>query len=358
MVYRGHIDAQTKAYVRCLRLQSDLTVREIVHLCGISRASVYRCLNTNTCDKNRQSRGTRGRPRAITGREERVIERNINKLRKQEGNFSCHRIRAESGLHHVSSWTVNRTLKRMGYRFMEARKKGILTDKDYSERRQFARTVKRTYPEDFFQNGICFYLDGVSFYHKTNPLDDARTPQGKVWRKRNEGLSCTAKGSHVGSGGRVVKMIVAISYRKGVIYCEQYDKLDGDYFSAFVRRNFPKMFTKSGKQGSKLFVHDNCPILNCAKARRAVKDVGGKLFAIPKRSGDLNPIENFFNVVKRELRRQAITSHLTSESFQEFAQRVKSTLYSVRREIIDNTIGSMYKRLDLVLNSRGGRTKY
>ena len=59
-------------------------------------------------------------------------------------------------------------------------------------------------------------------------------------------------------------MIVAISYRKGVIYCEQYDKLDGDYFSAFVRRNFPKMFTKSGKQGSKLFVHDNCPILNCA----------------------------------------------------------------------------------------------
>ena len=48
----------------------------------------------------------------------------------------------------------------------------------------------------------------------------------------------------------------------------------------------------------------------------------------------------------------------TSESFQEFAQRVKSTLYSVRREIIDNTIGSMYKRLDLVLNSRGGRTKY
>ena len=25
------------------------------------------------------------------------------------------------------------------------------------------------------------------------------------------------------SGGRVVKMTVAISYRKGVIYCEQYD---------------------------------------------------------------------------------------------------------------------------------------
>ena len=119
-----------------------------------------------------------------------------------------------------------------------------------------------------------------------------------------------------------------------------------------------KCLQRAVKQGSKLFVHDNCPILNCAKAPRAVKVVGGKLFAILKRSGDLNPIENVFNVVKRELRRQAITSHLTSESFQEFAQRVKSTLYSVRREIIDNTIGSMYKRLDLVLDSRGRRTKY
>ena len=65
--------------------------------------------------------------------------------------------------------------------------------------------VKRNYLEDFFKKDICFYLDGVSFYHKTNPMDDARAPQRKVWWKRKEGLSVTAKGSHVGSGGRVVK---------------------------------------------------------------------------------------------------------------------------------------------------------
>ena len=43
MVYSGNIDAETKAYLRFLRQQSDLTVQEIVYLCGISRASVYRC---------------------------------------------------------------------------------------------------------------------------------------------------------------------------------------------------------------------------------------------------------------------------------------------------------------------------
>ena len=53
--------------------------------------------------------------------------------------------------------------------------------KDYTERRQFACMVKRTYPEDFFQSHICFYVDGVSFHHKTT-----RKGKGQVWRKCNE----------------------------------------------------------------------------------------------------------------------------------------------------------------------------
>lgn len=118
------------------------------------------------------------------------------------------------------------------------------------------------------------------------------------------------------------------------------------------------MFRKSGKHASKLFVQDNCPILNCAQARKAIQEVDGLLFAIPKRSPDLNPIENVFNLVKRELKRQAITLNITSETFQDFAQRVKTTLYSMRTEIIDKTIASMYKRIHLILENRGRCTKY
>ena len=90
---------------------------------------------------------------------------------------------------------------------MEARKKAILLEKDFRERLRFARKVKRTYYNDFFMNDICFYLDGVSFYHKYNPHDDAN------------------------------------------------EKLDGNYYADFIRRNFQIMFQKSGKC-SKLFVQD------------------------------------------------------------------------------------------------------
>ena len=78
----------------------------------------------------------------------------------------------------------------------EARKKGILTSCYHQEQVQFARRVKKAYQADFFQREICFFLDGVSFYHKRNPLNAARAPQGKIWRKRSEGIP-----RRIGGGG-------------------------------------------------------------------------------------------------------------------------------------------------------------
>ena len=68
---------------------------------------------------------------------------------------------------------------------------------------------------------------------------------------------CTSKGGKVGSGGKVVKLIVIISYGKGAIMCHQYDKLDGAYFAKFVQDNFVNKFRLANKNGSRLFVQDN-----------------------------------------------------------------------------------------------------
>ena len=144
MVSSHKIEPETKALVRLLRVDGGLSIRQIVDRCKISRASVYRCLNGRNSQKNGKSRG---RPRLITGRQQRVLDRNVQKLRKEEGNFSCHCLRAESDLQHVSLWTVNRTLKRMGYNLQEARKKGILTSRDQQERVQFACRVKKLFPK-------------------------------------------------------------------------------------------------------------------------------------------------------------------------------------------------------------------
>jgi len=53
---------------------------------------------------------------------------------------------------------------------------------------------------------------------------------------------CTAKGIKVGSGGNVVKLIVAISHGKGDIICHRYDRLDGAYSAQFLNSKFDNMF--------------------------------------------------------------------------------------------------------------------
>lgn len=129
----------------------------------------------------------------------------------------------------VSVRTVQRFLRTQGFQYLQARKKGILTEKDHNLRLQFARKMQREFTENVWTGKIAFYLDGVRFLHKYNPADQAHAPTGRIWRKLCEGLvrGCTAKGSHRGSGGRVAKFMVVISYKEGVILCEEYESLNG-----------------------------------------------------------------------------------------------------------------------------------
>ena len=61
---------------------------------------------------------------------------------------------------------------------------------------------------------------------------------------------------------------------------------------------------------------DGCPRQNSRMAMHAIDRVDGKVFRIPARSLDLNPIENFFNSVTIKLNNDAIDKKITRESFE------------------------------------------
>ena len=141
--------------------------------------------------------------------------RQIDVLRRQEGSFTVKRLMLEAGIdaRTASCKTVRRLLYKHGYKYTQARRKGILTVADHERRLKFARKIKSEYTSSLWTDQVAFYLDGVSFVHKYKPADQARSTQGRIWPKPEEGLSigCTAKGSHCGSGGRMAKFMVAIS---------------------------------------------------------------------------------------------------------------------------------------------------
>ncbi|KXJ07133.1 Transposable element Tc1 transposase [Exaiptasia diaphana] len=120
---------------------------------------------------------------------------------------------------------------------------------------------------------------------------------------------------------------------------------------------FPVMFPKVAKS-SRIFLQDNAPNQNSACVRGALRRVKAKQLEFPPRSGDLNPIENVFKNAKALLQKQAINENIQYETYDEFKWRVINTLKAFSVTQIDKTIASMNKRIDMVIQKKGDRTKY
>lgn len=302
-----------------------------------------------------------GRPQLLDGRDYRAVRRQLKVLRALEGTFTSSRLQASIPklATSISNTTLRRALQKMGYGYRRTRKKGLLKKQDLNKRLKFARRIKKLgLGLDFWKKGISFYLDSVGFVYKKNPLDQARTPTAREWRLPGEGLSygCTTKGKKEGSTQK--KFLVAISYNKGVVLCEEYEKLNGRKYSRMVKKFFPLAFNISVNPKSKRLLQDGCPIQNSKRARQALDRIGAHVFCIPARSPDTNPIENFFHLVGKELRQQAIESGITEESKEEFVARVKKMLLEYPAEKIDAIIESMDKRMEQIIKARGQRIKY
>ena len=119
-----------------------------------------------------------------------------------------------------------------------------------------------------------------------------------VSRKRSEGLRLTSKGSKNLTEGKRLHFLVATSFNRGVVLAKDYERMNGKYFSDFVRSDLIELFSPGGQQ--KWFVMDNDPSQTSKAARKAINDSEETLFEIPPRSPDLNPIENLFHIVKKK----------------------------------------------------------
>jgi len=329
-----------------------------------SRATVYRHSKIPVgqslpVDKRKYNRG---RPTKLSKQDERAILRAVPKLRQTEGSFTTPRIAVEAGVSKsVSNRTVRRVLNKNGYHYCRSRKKGLLKASDLKARLAFCKKIKSKYNlnEKFWTEQISMYLDGKGFMYKTNPLDQAKSPKSREWRKRSEGLDfgCTSKGSKEGVVN--ANFMVAISYNSGVVLCQQYNgHITGEKMANIIKQKFKNAFEKSVNSNTRRLLMDGCPRQNSKVALKALEDCGAMVFRIPPRSPDLNPIENFFGIISKHLQKQAVKDNITHETFQEFSTRVKDTMMSYPVDKINKIIESMDRRIQAVINKKGMRIKY
>ena len=229
------------------------------------------------------------------------------------------------------------------------------------ERLKFSKKIKGIFKKYIWTERISFYLNGVSYQHKYNPFDEAKSVKSMTWRQRSEALEplCTAKGSHTKGSGRIAHFIVAISFNKGVILCEQYfGKISGEMFADFIHKHLKEGFRKSNNPKDKLFVYDGDPSESNRKVNNAMYKVDAKKFSIPARSPNMNPIENVFNYVRTKLHEEFLNRDITFESFKEYSACVKKASLSVPVEYDNKTTESMDNRLSMVVKKGSKRIKY
>lgn len=303
----------------------------------------------------------RGRPPTITPQDRRSIIRSLHRLRRTEGSFTSPRVAQEAGVcDKVTNRTVRNVMNNEGYHYCRSRKKGLLRREDLKARVGFCKGItKRKLTQNFWNENIAMYLDAKGFQFKTRPLDQARAPAAREWRKQNEGLKfgCTAKGSKEGAVN--ANFIVGICHSKGVILCDYYpNAITADKMVSIIKNSMPAAFDNSIDLIGRRVLMDGCPRQNAKRCLKAFEDIGALVFKIPPRSPDLNPIENFFALVTKQLRSQVIERKIEKETFEEFVKRVKSTMVNFSVEKINKIIESMSKRINMVVAEKGCRIKY
>jgi len=236
---RRKIDLKSSALLKALHQECGVSCAELCRRYKqFAPRSIYRHATAKgSCEDRRHANP--GRPRKLDCRDERLIVRTLKRLRKERASFSAKKIQEETALFHVSLKTIHRTLRKFGYKYRQSRKKGLLSQLDKVKRLQYARRVKR-FGQQFWEEEICFYFDGVGFAHRGNPYAEARAVSSMAWRKPGEGLSITTKGRKEGSCGKMANFFVGISHGSGVVLCKQHNwQVTGERFAEFITEFFP-----------------------------------------------------------------------------------------------------------------------
>ena len=137
--------------------------------------------------------------------------------------------------------------------------------------------------------------------------------------------------------------------------------MSGTTFDSFVRNNFNEIFKRCDKKSKDvhIWLQDGEKCQNSKAAKDTMEEVEANVIQkIPPRSPDINPIENVFNIVKKELKEQAINRNIEVESKEQLQDCILSTLLSFSHDIIDHTIESMEKRMVMIKQGGGNRLKY
>jgi transposase len=177
---------------------------------------------------------------------------------------------------------------------------------------------------------------------------------GKVWVRRREWeqyASCCMHPSVKFGGGHINVWGCFSSQGVGDLH-QIHGNMNGAMYREILKNHMSPHLRQLGADFK--FQHDNDPKHTSKVVKRYLSNAGFTVLAWPSQSPDLNPIENLWGHIKHRLRKLTVAP----SSLPEVYEYVKLQWESLEREYLLNLIHSMPSRIELVLENKGGATKY
>lgn len=318
--------------------QNGLSNRKIGHKYGVSEAAVRKIW------KKFQELGTvadkigRGRKRKTSIKEDRRIIRET----KKNSTITSRVIRENLQLN-ISERTVRRRLREAGLRNNFALRRPLIRKANKMKRLEFAKKYADK-PLDFWKKVLWSDESKFELFGHKQRL--------RVWSKPGEKLldKNIQKTVKYGGGNTLVWGCFAWSGLGNLV------KIDGimtaDICIDILNENLEESLLKVGLEDKFIFQQDNDPKHTARKTNAFFRASRIKILDWPAQSPDLNPIENLWSILDQKVDKGEVTNKI--KLFEALTEAWKN----IDHQHIRNLVESMPRRLQAVIQAKGGHTKY
>lgn len=318
--------------------ENGLSLREIGKKYNVSKTCVDKICKKFGKTQQLGNLPGRGRKRATTRREDSLIVREI----QRKPGTSSREIKEQLNLN-VSTKTIRRRLHEKNFTSRVSIRKPMISPKNKKKRLDFAKK----------------YVDKpISFWKTVIWSDESKfelagpKKRRKIWRKPGEALLDKHITKTVKFGGGSIMIWGCFSWHSiGNLH-----KVDGimnaRQYISILDQNLAESANKMNIGDQYIFMQDNDPKHTARITKQFFEQRAINVLDWPPQSPDLNPIENLWSILDSK-----VPTHRRRNP-NLFFESLQSTWNELPHELLEKLVESMPARLQAVLATRGGSTKY
>ena len=301
---------------------------EIQRRTGIPIATIYRNLKKLKNQGEIKYKKGNGRPRKITG----GISKSLGQYLRRNSSLSLRTLSAKLAKKgtDVSHVTIQRHLHSIGYKNNLPLAVPMLTNDQKQKRVEWARE----HLEDDWENTI--FTDETAFQLFRNTIKrwyKGARPSKSVPKDRTKVF---AWGGFCANG-------------KTSLFCFS-QIMDSKFYVEILRNHIPEVTRMLGSEWR--FQQDNDPKHTSRLTKAFLAENVPELMSWPSNSPDINPVENLWAIVKRDVEKQM------PKNREELMQLMVEKWEGIQKSTIKELVRSMRRRCELVIEKNGERISY